>query len=191
MLPLVTWCTPCVGRRPFALICVYPTEPEHCCRFIKEFDNKPPDPEQDSQRVQVTSCVPEHQEYGSIGERMQCKESVSAGADLGPSDEQDFLLKSEAAFKSHPVWASSPGEHQQQAIEVGASQAVFCMVLHALVLHVLFSPIAQHSACLQPQGLEKYLMTKLYGKVFAASQSDRERDEALAQRMEVRISQCS
>lgn len=31
-----------------------------CCRFIKEFDNTPPDPEQDSQRVQVTSCVPEH-----------------------------------------------------------------------------------------------------------------------------------
>lgn len=31
---------------------------------------------------------------------------------------QDFLLKSEAAFKAHTVWASSPGEHQQQAIEV-------------------------------------------------------------------------
>jgi hypothetical protein len=36
---------------------------------------------------------------------------------------QDFLLKSEAAFKSHPVWASSPGEHQQQAIEVRSSRA--------------------------------------------------------------------
>lgn len=42
---------------------------------------------------------------------------------------------------------------------------------------------------LQQQGLEKYLMTKLYSKVFAASQSDRERDEALAQRMEVRVLQ--
>ena len=45
--------------------------------------------------------------------------------------------------------------------------------------------------CFQHQGLEKYLMTKLYGKVFAASQSDRERDEALAQRMEVRVLQHS
>lgn len=35
------------------------------------------------------------------------------------------------------------------------------------------------------QGLEKYLMTKLYSKVFAVSESDRERDEALARRMEV------
>ncbi len=35
------------------------------------------------------------------------------------------------------------------------------------------------------QGLEKYLMTKLYGKVFAVSESDKERDEALARRMEV------
>jgi hypothetical protein len=101
------------------------------------------------------------------------------------------LLKSEAAFKSHPVWASSPGEHQQQAIEVRTSLAVSCRVLRAPVLHVLCCPIAQRSVCLQPQGLEKYLMTKLYSKVFAASQSDRERDEALAQRMEVRISQHS
>lgn len=29
-------------------------------------------------------------------------------------------------------------------------------------------------------------MTKLYGKVFAVSESDKERDEALARRMEVR-----
>ena len=35
------------------------------------------------------------------------------------------------------------------------------------------------------QGLEKYLMTKLYSKVFAVSESDRERDEALARRIEV------
>ena len=31
---------------------------------------------------------------------------------------QEFLLKSEAAFRSHLVWASAPPEHQQQAIEV-------------------------------------------------------------------------
>ncbi len=33
------------------------------------------------------------------------------------------------------------------------------------------------------QGLEKYLMTKIHGKVFAQSALDRERDEALGQRM--------
>ena len=31
---------------------------------------------------------------------------------------QEFLLKAEAAFRSHPVWVSAPPEHQQQAIEV-------------------------------------------------------------------------
>ncbi len=33
------------------------------------------------------------------------------------------------------------------------------------------------------QGLEKYLMTKIYHKVFAVSELDRERDEALTMRM--------
>ena len=31
---------------------------------------------------------------------------------------QDFLLRSEAAFRQHRVWAAAPGQHQQQAIEV-------------------------------------------------------------------------
>eukprot|EP00891_Asterochloris_glomerata_P004098 jgi/Astpho2/4098/gw1.00063.257.1_t len=35
------------------------------------------------------------------------------------------------------------------------------------------------------EGLEKYLMTKIHGKVFAQSALDRERDEALGQRMAV------
>lgn len=63
---------------------------------------------------------------------------------------QEFLISSEAAFRVHPMWSKSPGQHQQQAVE----------------------------------GLEKYLMTKLYTKVFAVSESDRERDEALSQRMQ-------
>ena len=33
------------------------------------------------------------------------------------------------------------------------------------------------------QGLEKYLMTKIYHKTFAMSSLDRERDEALTQRI--------
>ena len=33
------------------------------------------------------------------------------------------------------------------------------------------------------QGLEKYLMTKIFDKAFAQSELDRERDAALAQRM--------
>ena len=33
------------------------------------------------------------------------------------------------------------------------------------------------------QGLEKYLMTKIYHKVFAVSELDRERDESLTMRM--------
>ena len=34
---------------------------------------------------------------------------------------QEFLTSSEKAFRAHPVWATSPGEHQQQAIEVGSA----------------------------------------------------------------------
>ena len=35
----------------------------------------------------------------------------------------------------------------------------------------------------EPQGLEKYLMTKIYSKTFGAAGEDRERDSALAARM--------
>ena len=42
---------------------------------------------------------------------------------------------------------------------------------------------AHHTAFVHLQGLEKYLMTKIHGKVFAQSALDRERDEALGQRM--------
>ena len=100
------------------------------------------------------------------------------------------MLKSEAAFRAHPVWASAPGEHQQQAIEVSGG---FCFTCY--VSSELHSPLASPMQCSCQvesctdvrllQGLEKYLMTKLYGKVFAVSESDRERDEALARRMEV------
>ena len=34
---------------------------------------------------------------------------------------QDFLAKSEIAFRQHPVWASAPNEHQAQAIEASIS----------------------------------------------------------------------
>lgn len=105
---------------------------------------------------------------------------------------QEFLTSSEKAFRAHPVWATSPGEHQQQAIEVGSA------------LKLRQSPARDAAAAAQKagdlpcrplqstardagevQGLEKYLMTKLYSKVFAVSESDRERDEALARRIEV------
>lgn len=39
------------------------------------------------------------------------------------------------------------------------------------------------SQCVSVQGLEKYLMTKIYYKTFAQSGLDRERDMALSQRM--------
>ena len=33
---------------------------------------------------------------------------------------QSFLVKSEAAFKQHPVWANVPPAHQAQAVEVSS-----------------------------------------------------------------------
>lgn len=77
------------------------------------------------------------------------------------------------------------------------------MARHSLLVNTFGVPVAalqrrrQHVTRLRTtallhvwqQGLEKYLMTKLYGKVFAASEMDRERDEALARRMEVREEQ--
>ena len=55
-------------------------------------------------------------------------------------------------------------------------QSALNSILHAR--GALYHPICGHV-----QGLEKYLMTKIYHKVFAVSELDRERDEALTMRM--------
>ena len=85
---------------------------------------------------------------------------------------QAFLAKSEGTFRDHPVWANVPVEHQSQAMEVGRRSAV-----HATASF----PQLTHPS--DVQGLEKYLMTKIYYKTFAQSELDKERDVALSQRM--------
>ena len=42
---------------------------------------------------------------------------------------QSFLVKSEAAFKQHPVWANVPPAHQAQAVEVCIHDSP-CATLH-------------------------------------------------------------
>lgn len=73
----------------------------------------------------------------------------SSNADRDSTRVQDFLARSENAFRSHPLWAGSSYEEFEAAGE----------------------------------GLEKYLMTKLYGRCFAATDDDKERDALLSQRM--------
>ena len=41
---------------------------------------------------------------------------------------QQFLAKSEGAFRQHPVWVSGPAEHQAQAIEVRLLACVLAFV---------------------------------------------------------------
>ena len=85
---------------------------------------------------------------------------------------QAFLAKSEGTFRDHPVWANVPVEHQSQAMEVG----------QGFTIHVNAS-FPQLNNPSDVQGLEKYLMTKIYYKTFAQSELDKERDVALSQRM--------
>ena len=123
---------------------------------------------------------------------------------------QSFLTKSEAAFRQHPVWASAPPAHQAQAVEVRAFLCMVSPVLsRTLTIGNTVSPHSkaqtqthtsshtQHPHWVTPQtqktglvplplpvqGLEKYLMTKIYHKTFGVSELDRERDEALSMRM--------
>ena len=90
-------------------------------------------------------------------------------------------------------------EHQAQAIEVCCPLCFSCsrpyipvqkrtlaLVLPGSTKDMRMGNDADHDAdCLQVtlQGLEKYLMTKIYHKTFAVSALDRERDEALSVRM--------
>ena len=48
-------------------------------------------------------------------------------------------------------------------------------------LHIVWTSCRAHARGVQ--GLEKYLMTKIYHKTFGVSELDRERDEALSLRM--------
>ncbi len=89
----------------------------HRRRFIKTFEERSPDPGRDSAlvlRCQHLYKVPGRLVLGC------CLKGVTEGllTELALRRVQEFLLKSEAAFRSHPVWASAPPEHQQQAIEV-------------------------------------------------------------------------
>ena len=85
---------------------------------------------------------------------------------------QAFLAKSEGTFRDHPVWANVPVEHQSQAMEV----------CQGFTIRVTAS-FPQLKNPSDMQGLEKYLMTKIYYKTFAQSELDKERDVALSQRM--------
>ena len=56
-------------------------------------------------------------------------------------------------------------------------------VRHGVFIHWHCTIVTECNALLCLQGLEKYLMTKIYYKTFAQSELDRERDVALSQRM--------
>merc|ERR1711937_811239 len=73
----------------------------------------------------------------------------SSNAEADGQKVQDFLARSEDAFRSHPLWIDSSLEEFEAAGE----------------------------------GLEKYLLTKLYGRCFGVAEEDKERDDLLNQRM--------
>ncbi|KAF2291462.1 hypothetical protein GH714_024447 [Hevea brasiliensis] len=72
---------------------------------------------------------------------------------------QEFLAKMEAAFRAHPLWAGCSDEELESAGDM---------------LHLAF---------FQLQGLEKYVMTKLFTRVFASLPDDVKVDEQLSDKM--------
>ncbi|KAF8377002.1 hypothetical protein HHK36_030374 [Tetracentron sinense] len=72
---------------------------------------------------------------------------------------QEFLMKMEGAFRAHSLWAGCSEEELESAGEYN--------------LHFSF----------QLQGLEKYVMTKLYTRLFASLPEDVKCDEQLSEKM--------
>ena len=137
-------------------------QPYVLCSFIKTFDDKPANPERDADSVQASLFCQAVRSFW-----YQCLETCFA---------QAFLAKSAGTFRDHPVWANAPVEHQSQAMEV--QQAAGQLTSDTSAYRSLRS-LSTHLM----QGLEKYLMTKIFYKTFAQSELDRERDAALTQRM--------
>ena len=126
---------------------------------------------------------------------------------LSDSNEvQEFMRFMEQAFARHQLWAGCNQEDVDAAVEVrmhghGKSAALACMgasghrqrgvnslcpgliyaVTHSL-LHSVSPTLSSPNSFPPLQGLEKYLLTKLWDRTFAQDIMDRERDAVLAAR---------
>ena len=109
------------------------------CSFIKTFDGHAPDPDRDSERVQVC-CTSQQQFCKHIAQSAVSLCSLKAGCNdchaaaalvtlihsAGCFCWQEFLVKMETAFIGHSVWASTPPDHQNQAVEVCVLRSSLC-----------------------------------------------------------------
>ena len=101
------------------------------CSLIKALeDRKVPDPDADSQQVQVTGARLAA-DHAVAARSMLCRAGARAvqpgvhsppapPCSLAPPSSQAFLSNMEAAFRQHPVWAGTTPDVLNQAVEVGA-----------------------------------------------------------------------
>lgn len=97
---------------------------------------------------------------------------------------QVFLTQVEQQFQQHPVWRGCQPEVLDQAVEVrrGRTQtppARACLENKANSSHFMCPPLRP------AQGLEKYVMSKVWRQTFGVWQEDRERDERYRRLMQV------
>ncbi|KAL6504911.1 hypothetical protein OROHE_023669 [Orobanche hederae] len=84
---------------------------------------------------------------------------------------QEFLGNMEAAFRAHSLWAGSTEEELESAGEVSIGLTRYSETIISLLVEISTS------------GLEKYVMTKLFTRVFASIPEDVKADEQLHEKM--------
>ncbi|KAK9111693.1 hypothetical protein Scep_019212 [Stephania cephalantha] len=94
---------------------------------------------------------------------------------------QEFFVKMEHAFRAHSLWAGSSEEELESAGENGELEHVeFGNKGQSIPSGVLILKLVGKGLKL---GLEKYVMTKLYTRVFASVPEDVKCDERLSEKM--------
>ena len=103
----------------------------------------------------------------------------SPGGDVESAGQRvrQFLASSDASFRAHPLWAGEDPAPRHPRLHIALDR-----VTRPLLPQDIYSSPpcislpGSDAAALDAagEGLEKYVMTKLYDKVFQASEEDRE-----------------
>lgn len=101
---------------------------------------------------------------------------------------QEFLAKAESRLRNHPLWDGASDEELEAS---GEGEQSFLKDFNSLLLspqsvNPFVGPRGEKGVallCLSGAGLEKYIMTKLHERCFAASEYDRKMDAHLEARL--------
>lgn len=95
---------------------------------------------------------------------------------------QQFFANMEAAFRAHSLWSGCSEEELESAGEVSQLYSLL-YTLFALQLALLLQYLTSYLLNIHLQGLEKYVMTKLFTRVFAAYPDDVKDDEQISEKV--------